>query len=79
MSEKSNRIERYFDIQARSASEENDKMVIEGYALKFDKETELWKGFNEVIDRTALNNTEKYEFMKALGLPTKKQNRDIKL
>ena len=58
MSEKNNRIERYFDIQARSANEGNDKMVIEGYALKFDKETELWKGFNEVIDRTALNNTD---------------------
>ena len=58
MSEKNNRIERYFDIQARSANEGNDKMIIEGYALKFDKETELWKGFNEVIDRTALTNTD---------------------
>ena len=59
MSEKNNRIERYFDIQARSDNGNNDeKMVIEGYALKFDKETELWRGFNEVIDRTALDNTD---------------------
>ncbi len=52
-----NRVQRFFDIKARSANEDS-KMVLEGYALKFEKETELWKGFKEVIRKGALDNTD---------------------
>lgn len=50
------KIVRYFDVTMR-ASESSD-MEVEGYALKFDKETiiggEKW-GFKEKINRNALN------------------------
>ena len=52
-----NRVQRFFDIKARSANDDS-KMVLEGYALKFEKETELWKGFKEVIRKGALDNTD---------------------
>lgn len=52
-----NRVQRFFDIKARSANDDS-KMVLEGYALKFEKETELWKGFKEVIRKWALDNTD---------------------
>ncbi len=52
-----NRVQRFFDIKARSANDDS-KMVLEGYALKFEKETELWKGFKEVIKKGALDNTD---------------------
>ena len=52
-----NRVQRFFDIKARSANDDS-KMVLEGYALKFEKETELWKGFKEVIRNGALDNTD---------------------
>ena len=52
-----NRVQRFFDIKARSINDDS-KMVLEGYALKFEKETELWKGFKEVIRKGALDNTD---------------------
>lgn len=52
-----NRVQRFFDIKARNANDDS-KMVLEGYALKFEKETELWKGFKEVIRKGALDNTD---------------------
>ena len=52
-----NRVQRFFDIKARSVNDDS-KMVLEGYALKFEKETELWKGFKEVIRKGALDNTD---------------------
>ena len=52
-----NRVQRFFDIKARSANDDS-KMVLEGYALKFEKETELWKGFKEVIRKGALDSTD---------------------
>lgn len=52
-----NRVQRFFDIKARSTNDDS-KMVLEGYALKFEKETELWKGFKEVIRKGALDNTD---------------------
>lgn len=52
------KVVRYIDTVMR-ASEDNTVMRVEGYALKFDKETVIgskkW-GWKEKIDRTALDN-----------------------
>ena len=50
---------RYFDTEMR-ASEKND-MEVEGYALKFDKETVIGSGawgYREKISKTALDNAD---------------------
>lgn len=47
---------RMFDVQCRS--EKEGEMILEGYALKFDKETELWQEMHEVIRKGALDNTD---------------------
>ena len=52
------KILRYLDAELRAADDDNGKMIVEGYALKFDKETVIggsrW-GWREKIARTALD------------------------
>lgn len=44
------------ELKIRSNDEPNENKVIEGYFLKFNNQTELWRGFFEEIDSNALKN-----------------------
>lgn len=44
-------------FEIREIEEENNQLVLEGYIAKFNKETELFEGFIEKIDRNAFDLT----------------------
>lgn len=48
---------RSFSSDLKTRSEDDEKMVIEGYFAVFGNETELWTGAYEEIDSVAFNNT----------------------
>lgn len=48
---------RSFSSDLKTRSEDDEKMVIEGYFAVFGNETELWYGAYEEIDPVAFNNT----------------------
>lgn len=47
----------FFDIEKRDDSNDG-KMIVSGYALKFDRTTELYNDHYEVIRNSALDNTD---------------------
>lgn len=49
------------NLEVRADEQENDKMIIEGYPIVFDKETYIdlgWDGWYEKIDRNAFANAD---------------------
>ena len=50
-----------FEVRAKENSSDNEKMIVEGYALTFEEETVLYefegRQYKEVLDRDCLNET----------------------
>jgi len=49
---------RSFEISAVERAEENAPLVLEGYAAVFNTVTELWPGYNEMIDAKAFEEAD---------------------
>jgi len=58
--------------EVRTDSNESDKMIIEGYALKFDTWSQDLGGFVETIDRRALDNADMSDVMALIDHDTSK-------
>ncbi|MDS8184263.1 HK97 family phage prohead protease, partial [Streptococcus pneumoniae] len=44
----------YRATQFQTREEESGDLVLSGYFIKFDEETELWRGYHEVIKRAGV-------------------------
>lgn len=50
-----NKRESYFTTNFNARSEEDGRLILEGYFIKYGVETELWPGFFELIEKSAVD------------------------
>lgn len=50
-----NKRESYLTTQFNARSEEDGRLILEGYFIKYGVETELWPGFFELIEKSAVD------------------------
>ena len=50
-----NKRESYLTTQFKTRSDESGRLILEGYFIKYGVETELWPGFFELIEKSAVD------------------------